>query len=56
MNDDELRRELVRRSQAASFRAEELLPEVRRWTEGGFGGPSFAARIVRRIKKRRPSR
>ncbi|HEY7023772.1 MAG TPA: hypothetical protein VH371_02290 [Candidatus Limnocylindrales bacterium] len=44
MNDDELRQQLERRSQAASFRAEELLPEVRRWTEGGFGKPARFAR------------
>jgi hypothetical protein len=32
MNDDELRAELERRSQSAPFRAEELLPGVRRVT------------------------
>jgi hypothetical protein len=44
MNDDQLHDELERRSKAASFRAEELLPEVRRWTEGGFAKPARFAR------------
>jgi hypothetical protein len=52
MNDDELRRELERRSKAASFRAEELLPEVRRWTDGGFTRPSRFQAALRRYLKR----
>jgi hypothetical protein len=44
MDDEQLRRELERRSQAASFRAEDLLPEVRRWTQGGVAKPARFAR------------
>lgn len=40
MNDDQLRDELERRSNAAPFRADELLPAVRLGIGGGAGRPS----------------